>query len=155
MTCVPTVFLVPSSTTPIYAAARQQTDEVGDGHISLGPCTWVLNKKCPDANIKFFLYTRKNVKDRQLVHVDETWESSNISASFFDANDPIKIIIHGYNSDMFLQPLIDMKDGNRKKINSLLVKCLNLNLSFKNICNVEVIICSMWTGVTWLLHLAT
>lgn len=100
-------FVIPSSTKPIYASARQQPDD----HISVGPCTWILNKKCPDANIKFYLYTRKNVKDRQLVHVDETWESSNISDSYFDANDPIKIIIHGYNSDMFLQPLIDMKDG--------------------------------------------
>lgn len=106
-----TAFFVPSSTTPIYEAARQQPVEEGDGHISLGPCTWVLNKKCPDANIKFYLYTRKNIKDRQLVHIDENWDSSNISSSFFDANDPIKIIIHGYNSDMFLQPLIDMKDG--------------------------------------------
>lgn len=93
------------------ARQQQQPFDNGDGHISIGPCTWVVNHKCPDENIRFYLFTRDNVQDRQLVHVDESWELSNISASYFNPKHPTKIIIHGYNSDMFLQPLIDMKDG--------------------------------------------
>lgn len=101
------------------ARQQQQPFDNGDGHISIGPCTWVVNHKCPDENIRFYLFTRDNVQDRQLVHVDETWELSNISASYFDPKHPTKIIIHGYNSDMFLQPLIDMKDGKLEQLEEL------------------------------------
>lgn len=79
--------------------------------VNIGPCKWIFNEKCPNPDIKFYLYTRKNPQDRQLIHVDETWEKSNLSDSHFNPNDPSKIIVHGYNSDMFLTPLIQMKEG--------------------------------------------
>lgn len=79
--------------------------------INVGPCTWVIDRKCPDDNIGFYLFTRHNMRDRQYIHIDNNSKLSNISLSYFDAKYPVKIIIHGYNSDMFLQPLIDMKDG--------------------------------------------
>lgn len=79
--------------------------------VSIGPCKWIFNEKCPSNDIKFYLYTRKNQQDRQLIHIDETWDKSNLSDSNFNANDPTKIILHGYNSDMFLTPLIQMKGG--------------------------------------------
>lgn len=79
--------------------------------VSIGPCKWIFNEKCPSSDIKFYLYTRKNQQDRQLIHVDETWDKSNLSDSNFNAGDPTKIILHGYNSDMFLTPLIQMKGG--------------------------------------------
>lgn len=97
--CQPTLINKDDSTTTI------------ENEFLLGPCTLVIDKTCPDKKIKFFLFTRQNVNDRQLVHIDETWELSNISTSYFNPAHPVKIIIHGYNSDMFLQPLIDMKDG--------------------------------------------
>lgn len=75
----------------------------------LGPCTWILDRKCPDRDVKFFLFTPSNLDERQLVHIDETYEASNLSTSFYDPRFPVKIIIHGYNSDMELTPLIDMK----------------------------------------------
>lgn len=78
--------------------------------VSVGPCTWVMSRKCPDDDVKFFLFTRSNPSDRQLVHIDETLDKSNLTDSNFDPFDPVKIIIHGYNADMFLTPLIDMKD---------------------------------------------
>lgn len=105
-----------SEQTPLREEKQMQTD---DGHFSVGPCTWVINKNCPDENVRFYLYTNKNSKDRQLVHVDTTWDSSNISSSYYDPAHPVKIIIHGYNSDMFLQPLIEMKDGIYVKLKSL------------------------------------
>ena len=53
------------------------------------------NRKCPDADIKFYLYTRSNADDRQLIHVDDCWENSNISSSFYNPKYPVKVIIHG------------------------------------------------------------
>lgn len=79
--------------------------------VNIGPCKWIFSGKCPNSDIKFYLYTRKNPQDRQLIHVDETLEKSNLSNSNFNPDDPTKIILHGYNSDMFLTPLIQMKGG--------------------------------------------
>lgn len=79
------------------------------GSVDIGPCVWVLDRSCPDFDVKFYLYTRENPEDRQYIHIDETLESSNLTESFFDPFRPVKIIIHGYNADMFLTPLIDMK----------------------------------------------
>lgn len=79
--------------------------------INIGPCTWIIDRKCPDSDIKFYLYTRRNRKDRQHIYVDDSLEQSSLFDSYFNPNHPTKIIIHGYNSDMFLSPLIQMKEG--------------------------------------------
>ncbi|XP_029718255.2 phospholipase A1 member A [Aedes albopictus] len=75
----------------------------------VGTCTWVVERPCPDQDIKFYLFTRSNPEDRQYVHIDETLEKSNLSSSYFNPSLPTKVIIHGYNGDMFLEPLIKMK----------------------------------------------
>lgn len=49
--------------------------------------------------------------DRQNIHIDKTLEKSNLSDSAFNPHLPTKIIIHGYNSDMFLGSLINIKNG--------------------------------------------
>lgn len=77
--------------------------------VSIGPCKWIFNEMCPNSDIKFYLYTRKNPQDRQLIYADGI--DSNLSNSNFNPSDPTKIILHGYNSDMFLTPLIQMKGG--------------------------------------------
>lgn len=79
--------------------------------VDIGPCKWIFNKSCPDPDIKYFLYTRKNQNDRQSIHIDDSWAKSNLSDSYFNPKHPTKIILHGYNSDMFLTPLIQMKEG--------------------------------------------
>ncbi|XP_075152328.1 pancreatic triacylglycerol lipase-like [Haematobia irritans] len=78
--------------------------------IKLGPCLWVIDRKCPDKDVTFYLYTRKNPIDRQYIYVDATLQDSNLTQSFFDKNHPSKILIHGYNADMFLHPLHMMKN---------------------------------------------
>lgn len=88
-----------------------QVMEPPRGSISIGTCTWILDRKCPDQDVKIWLYTRANVEDREFIHVEDTWEKSNLSESNYNPQHAVKIIIHGYNSDMFLTPLIDMKDG--------------------------------------------
>lgn len=37
--------------------------------VNIGPCKWIFSEKCPSADIQFFLYTRKNQQDRQLIQV--------------------------------------------------------------------------------------
>lgn len=49
--------------------------------------------------------------DRQYLHIDESLEKSNLTDSYFNPRYPTKIIIHGYNSDMFLHPLQQMREG--------------------------------------------
>lgn len=83
----------------------------GRSHINIGTCTYIIDRDCPDDDIKFYLFTRANPDDRQLLHIDNSWESSNLSSSHFDPTYPVKVVIHGYNSDMFLHPLIEMKTG--------------------------------------------
>ncbi|XP_037927406.1 pancreatic triacylglycerol lipase [Teleopsis dalmanni] len=85
--------------------------------IVIGPCRWVIDRKCPDNDIKFYLYTRKNMMDRQYLYVDDTLEKSNITDSYLNPQYPTKIIIHGYNSDMFLNPLHVMREEYLSKAN--------------------------------------
>lgn len=79
---------------------------------------------CPSSDIKFYLYTRKNQQDRQLIYADGM--NSNLSNSNFNPGDPTKIILHGYNSDMFLTPLIQMKGGKLLLYNNELMSCVIL-----------------------------
>lgn len=88
---------------------QESNNTEANDSIFIGPCSWILNRKCPDKDVKFWLFTQSNPDDRQAVYVDDSWEKSNLSSSFYDPNFPVKIIIHGYNSDMQLTPLIDMK----------------------------------------------
>lgn len=74
-------------------------------------CHWIHNRKCPDPEVRFYLYTRENVDERQLISINGTWDSSNLSTSFFNPQNPSKIIIHGFRADMFLTPLFKMKTG--------------------------------------------
>lgn len=97
-----------ADTTEIPTTSVPQTT---NRDITIGPCTWVIGRKCPDDDIAFYLYTRKNPSDRQHLKIDNNLEASNITNSFYDSKHPSKIIIHGYNSDMFLNPLQMMKMG--------------------------------------------
>lgn len=90
---------------PVSVVTRNKND------IVLGKCIWVVDRQCPDPDIKFYLFTSKNPNDRQLIHASDTWEKSNLSSSYFDPDYATKVIMHGFNSDMYLTSLIDMKDG--------------------------------------------
>lgn len=104
-----------------------------------------------------FLFTRRNRNDRQAIHVDGSWEKSNLSTSFFNPAHPVKIIIHGYNSDMFLSSLIDMKDGELIILAdvALMVLYCDALARAQNTWNAVNTICSTSTGVSLLRHRAT
>lgn len=99
---------VPSTAAPVVTT-MPMTPKNRD--IKVGPCVWAIDRTCPDKDITFYLYTRKNPSDRQYIYIDNTTQASNISQSFFDSKHPSKILIHGYNADMFLHPLYMMKNG--------------------------------------------
>lgn len=79
--------------------------------ITIGPCKWAIGRRCPDPDVKYYIYTRHNLMDRQSIYIDDSLATSNLTDSYFNPRYPTKILIHGYNSDMFLNPLQRMRDG--------------------------------------------
>ncbi|XP_011501172.1 PREDICTED: phospholipase A1 member A-like [Ceratosolen solmsi marchali] len=79
----------------------------------LGPCLVNTNQICPDREIGFFLFTRKNKILGQKIFVNSS--GSNLGDTYFQSQDPTKIIVHGYNSDMQLDSLVDIRQEYLKK----------------------------------------
>lgn len=73
----------------------------------VGPCLVTGNQTCPDKEVTFFLYTRRNPEDGQEILVNGT--SSNLHNTNFVPGNPTKIIVHGYDSDMQLTYLVDVR----------------------------------------------
>ncbi|KAG7199611.1 hypothetical protein KM043_014214 [Ampulex compressa] len=73
----------------------------------VGPCLVNTNQTCPDEEVTFFLYTRRNNETGQRILVDDS--RSNLLQTSFQADKPTKIIVHGYNSDMELGYLVDIR----------------------------------------------
>ncbi|XP_043681972.1 uncharacterized protein LOC122635628 isoform X1 [Vespula pensylvanica] len=79
----------------------------------IGPCLVNTNQTCPDDEVTFFLYTRDNPFKGQRIVVTET--DSNLDVTYFNSSNPTKIIVHGYNSDMQMSSLVEVKDEYLKK----------------------------------------
>lgn len=79
----------------------------------IGPCLIHTNTSCPDDEITFFLYTRKKGDEAEQLLVNDSW--SNLEDTNFRKYRPTKIIVHGYNSDMQLDALVDIKNEYMKK----------------------------------------
>lgn len=103
------------------------------------------NRTCPDPEVRFYLYTRSNIDEQQLIHADDTRDASNLSSSFFNPQHPSKIIIHGFRSDMFLTPLHAMKTGEWSALFAVSVLWI---INYQSICSVIRSIFSMSTGTT-------
>lgn len=73
----------------------------------IGPCLVNTNQTCPDKEVTFFLYTQRNPETGQEILVDDT--GSNVKDTNFDPTKPIKIVVHGYDSDMQLSYLVDVR----------------------------------------------
>ncbi|XP_026480171.1 uncharacterized protein LOC113386617 [Ctenocephalides felis] len=92
-----------------FLILRNATEPPNRRDVTIGSCVLVLARTCPDPDVRFYLFTRRNPTVRQYVIFGRTVEESNITKSNFDPKLPTKVIIHGYNSDMYLGPLIDMR----------------------------------------------
>ncbi|XP_060654091.1 phospholipase A1 member A [Drosophila nasuta] len=99
-----------SEATTLSPSPIAEPQPAANRDITIGPCKWAIGRSCPDPDIKYYIYTRHNLMDRQSLQIDETMEKSNLTSSFFNPRHPTKILIHGYNSDMFLNPLQRMRD---------------------------------------------
>ncbi|XP_076279943.1 uncharacterized protein LOC143208896 isoform X1 [Lasioglossum baleicum] len=73
----------------------------------IGPCLVNTNQTCPDDEVTFFLYTKRNMKEGQQILVDDI--DSNLDETNFVPSNPTKILIHGYDSDMQLSYLVDVR----------------------------------------------
>lgn len=65
------------------------------------PCSQIptyASDECPQEGVNFYLYTNRNPAVRQLLHITDSSVTSNVSESYFNASNPTKVIIHGYNS---------------------------------------------------------
>ncbi|XP_014103240.1 pancreatic triacylglycerol lipase [Bactrocera oleae] len=96
---------VPTTTTLAPTTAPPPTMR----DIVIGPCRWVIGRKCPDKDVRFYLYTRRNPQQPQYLNIDETSDKSNLTNSNFNPRYQTKIIIHGYNADMYMNSMQRMK----------------------------------------------
>ncbi|XP_057670438.1 lipase member H-A-like [Diorhabda carinulata] len=78
--------------------------------ISFGSCRIVYNPVCPDPDVTFFLFTKENPEYPVPILVGSSRLVSNLNSTLFDATKPTKIIIHGYNSNMNISALVEIRN---------------------------------------------
>ncbi|XP_063241636.1 inactive pancreatic lipase-related protein 1-like [Bacillus rossius redtenbacheri] len=61
---------------------------------------------CPHYRIQFYLYTRISQDSPQLLDVTD---QASLHNSFFDARNPVKLVIHGFGGGRDLSPSTDMR----------------------------------------------
>lgn len=103
----PISIYVPNHMVPLPEGINNNLRNEG---LVLGNCKVVINDICPDPDIKFFLYTKSNPKVPEGVRIGSDPHVSNLTSTSFNPKNPVKIIIHGYNSDMYLNVLVEIKD---------------------------------------------
>lgn len=112
----------------LWQQVMAQEFTIDNENNNISDCEWIHTRKCPDPEVRFYLYTRSNINDSQLVYVDDAWETSNLSQSLFNPQHSSKIIVHGFRSGMFLKPLYDMKFGELKNKRKCHVRTIYYNL---------------------------
>ncbi|XP_011332428.1 uncharacterized protein LOC105276481 isoform X2 [Ooceraea biroi] len=107
-----TVQLAVAANTRTFVVSNTVDDQLGKDYF-VGPCLVNTNQTCPDEEVTFFLYTKHNPNEAQQLLVNDT--ASNLVDTNFVATLPTKIIVHGYNSDMYLDYLVVMRNEYLKK----------------------------------------
>jgi pancreatic lipase-related protein 2 len=101
------IIIVPTDDHPQHVT-RQGTAATR-GTIVIGSCKIVIDKLCPDPDVTFYLYSKKHQEEPEPVRIGADPGVSNLSSTAFNPALPTKIIIHGYNSDMYLNVLVEIK----------------------------------------------
>ncbi|XP_049940349.1 phospholipase A1 member A-like [Schistocerca serialis cubense] len=78
--------------------------------VHMGPCPLVLGGDCPDPAVRFFLFTGSG-DDADRVQVDGSDNWAGLDGPWFDPSLPTKVIVHGYNSGMDIQPLAAIRNA--------------------------------------------
>uniref|UniRef100_A0A8D8SCB5 Phospholipase A1 member A n=1 Tax=Cacopsylla melanoneura TaxID=428564 RepID=A0A8D8SCB5_9HEMI len=81
--------------------------------VPIGSCVLIYSELCPRSEIQFFLFTRNNPNNSELVYFSDVFD--NVTSSSFNSSLPNKIIIHGYNADMNLDILQNIKTAYLQK----------------------------------------
>ncbi|KAF7271111.1 hypothetical protein GWI33_015973 [Rhynchophorus ferrugineus] len=101
-----------------YVCAQNKTDQTIYLHqlpntrqttVSFGPCRVVFNPQCPDPDVTFFMYSTANPENPEQIFMAPHVRETNLDKTAFDPSKPSKIIIHGYNSNMFLNGLTELR----------------------------------------------
>lgn len=66
---------------------------------------------CPDPDVTFYLYTKYNPENPQEIRIGSDRNVSNLMETAFDPSKPTKLVIHGYNSNMHLSALEEIRKG--------------------------------------------
>ncbi|XP_050310460.1 lipase member H-like [Anthonomus grandis grandis] len=77
--------------------------------INIGPCRIVLYSECPDPEVTFFMYSTAHPESPEQVYTSTNLRGTNLQKTSFDPRKPTKVIIHGYNSNMFLSALTELR----------------------------------------------
>ncbi|CAG9760473.1 unnamed protein product [Ceutorhynchus assimilis] len=83
--------------------------------ISIGPCRIVLNPQCPDPDVTFFMYSADHPENPEPIYIATHVRGTNLEKTSFDPQKSSKVIIHGYNSNMFLSALTELRKEYLKK----------------------------------------
>lgn len=101
-------------TVSIFSVGSSSTRPSSGRDFFIGPCLVNTNRTCPDEEVRFYLYTRNNIKNGQEVILTFNGDS-NLPETYFDIVNPTKIIVHGYNSDMQLDTLVSIRNEYLKR----------------------------------------
>lgn len=106
--------IVPVVLTSVVVSEATNFDRLPKQTYNFGSCKLVVDQPCPDENVKFFLYNNPFSDESQPVWIGANPGETNITYTNFDSRQPVKIIIHGYNSDMHLGALEAIRHGKKK-----------------------------------------
>ncbi|XP_066142114.1 pancreatic triacylglycerol lipase-like isoform X1 [Euwallacea fornicatus] len=77
--------------------------------ISFGACRIVINPQCPDPDVTFWMYTMTHPENPEQIFAATHVRGTNLDRTTFNASRPTKVIVHGYNSNMFLTALAALR----------------------------------------------
>ncbi|KAH1017512.1 phospholipase A1 member A [Dendroctonus ponderosae] len=77
--------------------------------LTVGSCKFVINPQCPDPDVTFFMYSTSHPESPEQIFASTHVRGTNLHKTAFNSSKPSKVIIHGYNSNMFLSALTELR----------------------------------------------
>ncbi|XP_072380345.1 uncharacterized protein [Diabrotica undecimpunctata] len=95
---------------PTYIINQMGNSQIRQA-FNIGSCRIVYNPVCPDPDVTFFLFTKEQPEYPVPISIGSQRLNSNLNTTYFDPKKPSKIIIHGYNSNMNISALVEIRKG--------------------------------------------
>ncbi|XP_072380344.1 lipase member H-A-like isoform X1 [Diabrotica undecimpunctata] len=93
---------------PTYIINQMGNSQIRQA-FNIGSCRIVYNPVCPDPDVTFFLFTKEQPEYPVPISIGSQRLNSNLNTTYFDPKKPSKIIIHGYNSNMNISALVEIR----------------------------------------------